>query len=54
MAIFADPNQPATSREAIESILNDPAGAAKRAQAALARAQGLRFAGRRQAYAEVY
>ena len=54
MAIFVDPHQPRQVADAIASVLNDPAGAAKRAQAALIRAQvyGLPLVAQR--YAEVY
>lgn len=54
MAIFVDPNRPRQVADAIASVLNDPVGAATRAQAALMRAQayGLSFVAQR--YAEVY
>lgn len=54
MAIFVDPNRPRQVADAIESVLNDPAGAAKRSQAALTRAQAYGLPLIAQRYAEVY
>ena len=54
MALFVDPNQPRQVADAIESVLNDAAGAAQRAQAARTRVQafGLPLVASR--YAQVY
>ena len=54
MAIFVDPGQPRQVADAIQSVLNDPAGAAKRAQVALASAQSYALPLVAQRYAEVY
>lgn len=54
MAIFVDPHRPRQVADGIESILNDPAGAAQRAQAAFARAQAYALPLVAQRYAEVY
>ena len=54
MAVFVDPGRPRDVADAIESVLNDPAGAAKRAQRALARAQAYALPLVTQRYAEVY
>jgi glycosyltransferase involved in cell wall biosynthesis len=54
MAIFVDPSRPGDVAAAIASVLNDPAGAAKRARAALARVQAYASPVVAQRYAEVY
>ena len=53
-AIFVDPGQPRQVANAIESVLNDPAGAMNRAQAARARAQSYALPLVAERYAEVY
>jgi glycosyltransferase involved in cell wall biosynthesis len=54
MTIFVDPGRPRQVADAIQSVLNDPAGAATRAQAALASAQSYALPLVAHRYAEVY
>lgn len=54
VAIFVNPHRPRQVADAIEAVLNDPAAAAKRAQSALARAQGYALPLVAQRYAEIY
>lgn len=53
-ALFVDPSRPRDVAAAIKSVLNDPARAAMRAQAALARVQAYALPRITERYAEVY
>jgi glycosyltransferase involved in cell wall biosynthesis len=53
-ALFVDPAQPREVADAINSVLNDPGGAAARAQAALARVRAYALSRITERYAEVY
>ena len=54
MAIFVDPTRTRDVADAIASVLNDPVGAAKRAQAAFARVQAYDLPFVAQRYAKVF